>query len=119
MNDEMTQRMLSTISSSIEKLDGKITKIEDSMAKILVIEEKQVSAKEELIRLNAKYDQLQVDRDTDNAVLHKRINDQEKVITELRLALRGVVVKVSIFATVAGAVVASLVAFVVPKMLGG
>lgn len=112
MIDSMTEKMLTTIidgqATIVAKQDKQaedITEIRKSMVEIVKLEAQQVSQKEALTRMGGHIDKID-----------ERVNEVEQQVIELRIMTARVVVKISMIAAGASAIVASVIAFVVDRV---
>lgn len=112
MIDSMTEKMLTTIidgQATIQLKQDKqaedITEIRKSMTEIVKLEAQQVSQKEALTRMGGHIDKID-----------ERVNEVEQQVIELRIMTARVVVKISMIAAGASAIVASVIAFVVDRV---
>lgn len=125
-SDKILETMMSTIidgqtsiiSTQKQQADD-IREIRASMNEIVKIEAQQANQKEALQRIGQHVDKVEETSQTEREKLHVRINEVETIVTDLRIVSARMVVKVSTIAAGASAIVASIFAFLLPKIIGG
>ena len=99
--DHILEQMMTTIIDA-QKLQAKdISDIKTSMAQMLVMEEKMVNQKEALSRMGSHVDTIDL-----------RLCRQEKLLIELRIVSAKLVLKVSLIAAGASALVTTIGGFI-------
>lgn len=116
--DAVMEKMLTAIIDGQSVLTVEVKQIQSDMSKLLVIEERQVNQKEALSRIGSHVDKVEATAKENYTETHTRINAIEQQVTDLRIMSARVVVKISMIAAGASAVVASLLAFFFNKMGG-
>ena len=122
-NDLLMEKMLTTIIDGqgviVKKQDEQATDIKEirsSMIEIVKLEAQQVSQKEALTRMGNHIDKLEQKTEQEYKENHARINSIDDQVTDLRIMSARMVVKVSMIAAGASAVVASAFAYAVSHL---
>ncbi len=123
--DTVLQQMMTTIidgqkqiadsqkqqADDIRQQAADIRDIRSSMKEIIKIEAQQANQKEALTRIGGDVDRLRHWVETETEKLHKRVNDLDDIVTDLRILSARLVTKVSLIAGGSGAGVGSILLF--------
>lgn len=111
--DAVIEKMLASIISTQDKLVSEVGDIRTTLAKIVLIEERQMNQKEALHRIGKHVDTVEVRLNDAEEKLHQRLNTIEQKVIELRITSAVTVTKITLISAGSSALVTGTLLLIV------